>query len=194
VAESRAGDRERASSEYLKRRARQIRFGRHGVVGRAIVAGATVAVVLGLVGLAQSSAGQRLLRATGIVARDRGFVSLSFVSPETLPTVLTRTTSPVALPVTIANDTPHPRTVIWTVTVTGSRVLSGRSDLGGTILLGAGASRTLQLAFALRCAASTRISIALTTGQRLDVLADCAKPAGRRASGGTRRRSGGQKL
>jgi len=143
----------------LRRRARQIRFATHVVVGRAIVAGATVAVVVGLVGLAQSSAGQRLLRATGIVATDRGFVSLSFVSPETLPTVLTRTTSPVAVPVTIANDTPHPRTVAWTVTVTGSRVLAGRSELG------------------LRCFSSTRIRIALNTGERIDVLTDCAKRA-----------------
>jgi len=161
----------------LRRRARQIRFATHVVVGRAIVAGATVAVVVGLVGLAQSSAGQRLLRATGIVATDRGFVSLSFVSPETLPTVLTRTTSPVAVPVTIANDTPHPRTVAWTVTVTGSRVLAGRSELGGTIVLDAGASWTFRLALALRCFSSTRIRIALNTGERIDVLTDCAKRA-----------------
>ncbi len=194
MAESRTGDRERASSDYLKRGGRQIRFGRHGVVGRAIFASATVAVVLGLVGLAQSSAGQRALRATGIVAPDRGFVSLSFVSPETLPTVLTRARSSVAIPVTIANDTPHQRTVTWGVTVTGSRVYAARPGLGATIVLHAGASRTVRLALALRCSASTRITIALTTGQRLDVLAACPKPAHGRASGAIRGRGGAPKL
>lgn len=166
----------------MRRRAPEVLLRRGGWIGRATVAGAIIGATLGLVALAQSYDGQRLLRDAGIVARDPGIIALSFDSPQTLPTSLVRSWTPVVLPVTIGNGSSVRRTVTLAVTISGSRVRGGSAMRREKVTVKADASRMLRLALVVRCTSRTRIAVALSTGQSIGMWANCAeRTAPRRA-------------
>lgn len=72
------------------------------------------ALLLGAVGVAQTSAGQSLLRRAGLTSKPQAYTELAFSLPEELPEKLPPARVPIHAPFVIHNVANSARTYAWT--------------------------------------------------------------------------------
>jgi hypothetical protein len=117
---------------------------------------AAIALVLAGAAVAQTAAGHQILRDTGLSEAPASFTSLSFTDPNQLPLQLTSKRASLPVSFVITNSSHLVQAYQWRLLVIRGAT-SARLD-GGTVLVRAGASASLQRVARVTCA-SGRIGV-----------------------------------
>jgi hypothetical protein len=135
-----------------------------------ISAAGALAVTAALTAFAQSGAGQTALRRIGVVSSPVAYTELGFVTPLSLPRTLRRQPATTYLPFQVTNREHQARTYRWEIVVTDS---SSRVARTGVVTLRQGAEAYLDPWIRLGCSRRTRITVALSSGESLNLWASC---------------------
>jgi hypothetical protein len=144
-----------------------------------------VAVVVAAAVVAQTGAGQALMREIGLTRTTAGYAQLSFARPQSLPS---RFTSPASLtvPFEIRNSTGSEHTYHWSVTLAQGQ---GTDRLGmGSTRVPAGDAVTVAPAVTVTCSGGGRVRLdvgLVSPRESIDFYATCAPPARGTPTGGT---------
>jgi hypothetical protein len=144
-----------------------------------------VAVVVVAAIVAQTGAGQALMREIGLTRTPAGYAQLSFARPQSLPS---RFTSPASLtvPFEIRNSSDAEHTYQWSIAlVRGQR--TDRLATGGT-RVPAGGTVTTAPAVTVSCGGGGRVRLdvgLVSPRESIDFYATCAPPARGTPTGGT---------
>jgi hypothetical protein len=139
---------------------------------------AVAVLVLALIGAAQTSAGQSLLRAARLSGAPRPYADLYFASPSQLPAQLYSQEALLSAPFVIRNESTAGRSYSWLVTE--NRNGQQRQLLRGRSAVAAGGSTTVDWR-ALTSCGSGRIQISVRlVGQRtsIDFWTTCLTASG----------------
>jgi hypothetical protein len=139
---------------------------------------ALVAVVLAVIILAQTSAGQALIRDVGLSKTPAGYTQLSFARPQSLPSTLSPPGATVRVPFQIRNSSGVQRTYRWSVTLSHGQSTDHLSS-GGT-LVRAGAAVTVTPAVTVSCThGRVRLDVGLASPREsIDFYATCVPATG----------------
>jgi hypothetical protein len=143
-----------------------------------ISAAGALALTAALTAFAQSGAGQAALRRIGVVGSPVSYTELGFVTPAGLPNTLRRKPATIYLPFQVTNREHQARTYRWEIVVTDS---SSRVARTGMVTLRPGAQAYLDPWIRLGCSRRTRITVALGSGESIDLWANCVGASTHRA-------------
>jgi hypothetical protein len=142
-----------------------------------------VGVVLAVAILAQTGAGQGLMRDVGLSKTPSAYTQLSFARPQSLPGTVTTPRATVRVPFEIRNTSAAQRTYQWSVTLRrGQR--TDHLTSGGT-RVPAGAAVTVAPSVTVACVSGRiRVEVGLASPREsIDFYATCVAPSG--SGGGT---------
>ena len=132
----------------------------------------TLIVIVSLAILAQSAAGQHVLKRLGIVGHPPSFTELSFDQPLELPSTLTQKPHPVAIAFTIANHSSRTASYEWKIVATASARQTLRS---GFVQLAAGQRVSVVPQLELGCVTRTRVNVVLSSGENIGFWTTCVR-------------------
>jgi hypothetical protein len=146
---------------------------------------ALVAAVLAVAILAQTGAGQSLMRDVGLSKTPAGYTQLSFARPQSLPSTLPSPGATVHVPFEIRNSSGAQHTYRWSVTL--SRGGSTDHLTSGGTRVRAGAAVTVAPAVTVSCThGRVRLDVGLASPREsIDFFATCVSPTGVSPTGGT---------
>jgi hypothetical protein len=135
---------------------------------------ALVAVVLAVALLAQTSAGQALMRDVGLSKTPAGYTQLSFARPQSLPATVPSSGATVRVPFKIRNSSGTQHTYRWSVTAAHGQSTGQLSS--GSTQVRAGAEVTVTPAVTVSCAnGRVRLNVGLASPREsIDFYATCA--------------------
>lgn len=140
-------------------------------------------VVLAVAILAQTGAGQALMRDVGLAKTPAAYTQLSFARPQSLPGTVPASGTTLRVPFEIRNTSAAQRTYQWSVTVRrGQR--TDQLTSGGT-RVPAGAAVTVTPSVTVACVSGRiRVDVGLVSPREsIDFYATCVAPSG--PGGGT---------
>jgi hypothetical protein len=138
-----------------------------------IVAAAALAA-----GLAQTSAGQSVLRRAGLAQHPASYTSLAFADPQSLPTRLSAAPTRVSVPFAVTNTSAGLRSYHWSIVLDRA----GRTDplAAGEVAVPAGDRAAVAATVTASCAAGqARMTVRLTApAEAIDFWLACSPQAG----------------
>jgi hypothetical protein len=145
---------------------------------------AAVVVVAAVV--AQTGAGQAVMRDIGLTRTPAGYAQLSFARPQALPSRFTSPTTRVTVPFEIRNSSGAEHTYQWSIAFVRGHG-TDRLAAGGTRVPAGGAVTTAP-AVTVSCPGGGRVRVdvsLVSPRESIDFYATCAPPAGGTPTGGT---------